>query len=774
MSAFWAEVTQILRGFASRPAFVVVTVLTLALGIGANTAIFSAVDALLLKNLPYSEPDRLVILWVDGTERGFVKQEVTNPGVMMEWERSLSTVEAVAAIDFWDTTLTGDGIASFVEGAGVSWRFFETLGVPLAQGRAFSPDEDIENGPKVVIVSHDFWQRELSADPEVLGTTVELDRESWTVVGVLPPGFFAPTLPRAQVFKPLQGSPELIDDFFLFVFARLKPGISIEQAEADLDTVQARLANEIGDLHDLGGYVQPLHEVLVQDVSRQLLVLQAATFFVLLIACANIANLLLARAIGRARELAIRTAVGASRWQIMRSVLVESTLLSLMGMMLGVVLAWFAVDWIITALPPDLARTVDLGIDIRALTFALVISLGTGLIAGSVPAFLTSRREASISLSEGGRGSSGGQDGQRARAVLVAGTFALALALTVSAGLFLKSLLQIMNVDPGFQAEGLLTYSLNLPEAQYPDRAALIQAQDALLARLSVVPGVSAVGFTSTLPMGGLITDTGTAIEGIPLEGDPLRTWYSRVSSGYLPALGTPLLRGRDFAPGDGPEAACVVIANETYARRYMGSDDPIGRRVLMNPQDEPFACEIVGLAKDMRFNTLAESPDPTLYLPASRFANRRFFVVMRTSGEPMTLLPTVRQAVAEIDPSLAVWAPSPMTTLVGESVRTPRQVAVLVAAFAVLALVLAASGVYGVATYNVNARMREFGVRTALGANQLDLLRLVLVGGLWLVGIGMAIVRPAGFQLGVPASGGGSLAGNAGSGAASGACAAD
>jgi len=740
MSAFWTEVRQTLRGFAARPAFVGVTVITLALGIGANTAIFSAVDALLLKKLPYPDPDRLVILWNDGQERGFALQDVVNPGVMKEWERSLTTTESVAGIDFWDTTLTADQGATFVEGAMVSANFFETLGVPLMLGRGFTADEDVENGPRLVIVRHDFWQRELGGDPGALGRSIELDRQSWTVIGVLPKGFSAPTLPRADVFRPLQSNLDPEDGFYMLVIGRLKPGVSVEQADADLDAVQARLAEEYADLRQLSGYVQPLHDVLVQDVSRQLLVLLGATFFVLLIACANIANLLLARAIGRARELAIRTAVGASRMHIIRQVLIESTLLSILGMALGIVFAWFGIEWIATALPPGLARTMSLAIDLRVLGFALVISLGTGLISGCVPALMACRRDAGTALRDGARGSSGGRDGQRVRAALVAGTFALALALTVSAGLFLKSLLHILDVDPGFRADGLLTFSLSLVESQYPDRDALRAGQDALIERLAVVPGVNGVGFASTLPMGGLTTDTGTAIVGVPLEGNPLRTWYSRVSQGYLPALGTPIMRGRDVAASDRPENPCVAVANETYVERYLQGRDPIGTRVILAPSGSSIPCEIVGVARDLRVNTLAEPPDPTLFLPTGLFPNRRFFVVMRTSGEPMALLPSVHAALAEVDPGLAVWDPAPMTQRVGETVRTPRQVAVLVGAFALLALLLAASGVYGVATYNVNARMREFGVRTALGARQSDLLMQVLVGGLWLVGAGMAV----------------------------------
>ncbi|HEY5646064.1 MAG TPA: FtsX-like permease family protein, partial [Pseudomonadales bacterium] len=432
--------------------------------------------------------------------------------------------------------------------------------------------------------------------------------------------------------------------------------------------------------------------------------------------------------------------VGASRMHIIRQILIESTLLSVIGMLLGMGFAWVGIRWIASALPVNLAQTTTLGIDLRVLLFALGISLATGLFSGIIPAIIACRRNATSALRDGDR-SGAGQEGGRIRAMLVAGTFALALALTVSAGLFLKSLVRILQVDPGFDPGGVLTFTLSLPEAQYPDREALRPAQDALLERLSAVPGVTGVGFTSTLPMGDLVSDTGTAIEGVPLEGDPLRTWYSRATRGYLPALGVPILRGRDFSARDTADAPCVVIANETYVQRYMEGLEPIGRRVILNPQIEQYIhCEIIGLAKDLRFNTLAEPPEPTLYLSASRFPNRRFFVALRTAQEPLSLLPTVRQAVAGFDPGLAVWSPATMNELVANTMRTPRLVTMLVGAFAALALVLAASGVYGVATYNVKARMREFGVRTALGAKQFDLLRHVLMAGLRLVGAGMAV----------------------------------
>jgi len=419
--------------------------------------------------------------------------------------------------------------------------------------------------------------------------------------------------------------------------------------------------------------------------------------------------------------------------------LIESTLLSLLGMFVGVGLAWFGMMWIAMALPASLADTTSLGINLRVMGFALMIALSTGLVAGSVPAWLASRREVSETLRSGGRGSSGDRGGQRMRAVLVAGTFALALALTVSAGLFLKSLTRILDVDPGFKPDGVLTFALNLPDTRYPDTDALRVVHDELLERFSSIPGVENVGFSSTLPMSDLITDTGTAIEGVPLDGNPLRTWYSRVSSGYLETLEVPLLRGRDFNASDRADGACVVLATETYVERYLGSRDPLETRVILSPNSSAISCEIVGLYGDLRFNGLSTPPDPTLYLPTSRFANRQFFVVMRTKGDELALLPVVRNALAEVDPGLAIWVPTPMENLVNESVRTPRQVAALVGAFALLSLLLAASGVYGVVSYNVSARTREFGVRTALGANQFDILRLVLVGGLWLVGIGMA-----------------------------------
>jgi len=740
MSALWFEVTQIARGLLARPMFLGITVMTLALGIGANTAIFSAVDALLIRNLPFAEPDRLVMLWTDGQKRGFAEQDVANPGIMADWQRTMTTVASIAGINFWNPTLGRDEGAAMVTGAEVSWRLFETLGVQPRIGRAFTAEEDRPDGALVVVASHQFWQRELGGDPNVLGRTIELDREQWTIVGVMPKGFFTPTQPGAELYKPLQREPDPYGGFFLTVMARLNPGVSIEQADADLDSVQARLGTEYPDeWYDLSGYVQPLHEVLVQGVSRQLLVLLGATLFVLLIACANIANLLLARAIGRAREMALRAAIGASRRHIVRQVLIESNLLSLLGMVLGTVFAWYAIQWIASALPPGFAQTVTLGLDLRVLGFALAITLLTGLISGSIPAVIASRRDPGTALRDGERGSSG-REGNRARALLVTGTFALALALTVSAGLFLKSLLRILDVDPGFRADGVLTFQISLPDAQYPDRDALRIAQDELQARLATVPGVTALGLTSTLPMGGFITDTGTAIEGIPLEGEPLRTWYSRVSPGYFAALGTPLLRGRDFVAEDRPDAPCVVIANETYFERYMGGGDAVGRRVIMNPRGEPINCEIVGLVSDLRFNTLDQPPDPTLYLPNGLFPNRLFFVVMRTEGDPASLLPGARDAVAAFDPGLAIFAPAPMSTLVDNSMRTPRLVAMLAGAFALLALTLAASGVYGVATYNVNAHMREFGVRTALGASQSDLLREVLAGGLKLVAGGMLL----------------------------------
>jgi len=737
------DVRHALRGLARTPGFTAIAVLTLALGIGATTAIFSAVDTLLIRGLPYPEAERLVMVWSDGTKRGFPAADVTNPGVLREWDRDLQAIDLVAGFNFWGPTLAdGEDGARRASGAMVSAAYFATLGIEPALGRGFSAEEDVEDGASVIVVTDGFWRRELGGDPAVLGRTVTLNGLPWTVVGVLPAGFRAPLMADVELYRPLQGSPDPSQGFWLAVVGRLAPGATIEQADAELDAVQARLAGQHDELRQLEGYVQPLHEVVVQGVRDQLLLLLAATGAVLLMAAANLANLLLVRATGRSRELAVRSALGAGRGRLVAQLLTESAVLALIGAVAGLGVAMLGIAWIRSALPPGLLEGVPLGIDLRVLGFALAAAIGAGLLSGCVPAFAAAREDLVARLRDADRASTGGRGSKRLRATLVVGTFALALALTVGAGLFLKSLLALQQVDPGFRPQGLLTFSMSLPRTKYADDAALRAGVAAFEARLAAVPGVVASGFTEILPFSGSSSDTGTIVDGTPVTAEPQRTWFSSVTPGYFAALGVPLMQGRGLTASDTREGgACAIVVNRTLVERHLKVADPLSQRLVLNPRDDNRVyCQIVGVVGDTHSDSLATAPKPTMYFPSARSTMRRFYAVLRTPGDPLALLPAVKRAVAEVDPGVAIGQPATMESRMHDSLRTPRLVASLTAAFAGLALLLATLGVYGVIAHGVAARTREFGVRMALGAAPRAVLTEVLAGGLKLALAGVAL----------------------------------
>jgi putative ABC transport system permease protein len=752
MSDLLHDARHALRGLARTPGFTAVAVLTLALGIGATTAIYSAVDALLLRSLPYPQPEQLVMVWSDGTKRGYPQADVVNPGIVREWDRSLTAIDQLAGFNPWGPTLAGgDDGARRATGAMVSAAYFATLGVEPALGRGFSAEEDVENGARVIVVTDGFWKRELGGDPVAVGKAVTLNGEPWTVVGVLPAGFRAPLLPGVELFRPLQGSAELSGGFWLAVLGRLAPGATIAQADAELDAVQARLAAQEDDLRLLSGFVQPLHEVVVADVRDQLLLLLGATAAVLLMACANLANLLLTRATGRSRELAVRAALGAGRGRLVAQLLTESAVLALIGAAVGLVVARLGIAWVQSALPPGLLEGVALGLDLPVLAFALAAAIGAGLISGGAPALAAARQDLVARLRDSDRAATGGRAAQRLRATLVVGTFALALALTVGAGLFLKSLLALQQVDPGFEPQGLLSFSISLPAARYADDDAVRAGLAAFDARLAAVPGVVAAGATSILPFSGSSSDTGTIVDGTPVTAEPLRTWFSTVTPGFFGALGVPVLQGRALTAADTREGgACTIVVNRALVAHHLGGADALGKRLLLNPRDaEPTPCEIVGVVGDFRSDSLAAPPKPSMYFSSARSAMRRAYVLLRTPGDPQALLPAVKRAVAEVDPGVALGQVATMGSRMHDSLRTPRLVASLTAAFAALALLLATLGVYGVIAHGVAARTREFGVRMALGAAPGTVLREVLASGLKLALLGVAFGALLAFAFG-------------------------
>ncbi|HEX2139625.1 MAG TPA: ABC transporter permease [Woeseiaceae bacterium] len=740
------DLRHVLRGLRRTPVFTVVTLLTLALAIGANTAVFSLVDQTLLRSLPYPEPERLVAVWADWSKRGAQRDDYTNPADFADWREQSRTIEDMAAYEETSPALTGFGDPRLLAGAGVSHSFFDVLGIRLQIGRGFAAQEDVPNGPNVAVVSNAFWRGELKSDPGVLQQTLTLNGEPYSIIGVLPRGFSFPFMPDRDVWTLLQAEREGRGSAFLRVIGRLAPGADIESATADMSTIAARISSEFRETNeDIGIYVQPLKDAVVDGVRLRLLVLWAAVGFVLLVACVNIANLLLVRAAGRARELAIRGTLGARRGALMKLVVLESVLLSLGGTLLGLLFAELAISAMHSQLPGGITEYVAPVIDLRVLAVAVLAGLVTGIAFGLIPAFRAGGADP-VGVLRGGERGGNTSISSRTRNVLVVANFALALALTVGAGLFARSLVKLEAVDPGFRADGVLTATITLPEASYGDADALRAFQHALDERLGALPGVRQAGLTHSLPLADLNTDASLFIEGRPTERRDGRAhmWYSIVTPGYLEALNIRPVQGRVFTEQDRNGSAGHIVVNAAFARQYFGGTDAVGQRVTPGDPGDGNWLTIIGVVDDVRFFGVDQRQTPAAYLPLYLYPQRLLFLALQAAGDPLLLAGPLRDAVAALDPTVAVDSVRPMTALVDASLQPARSTAALVGAFAAAALLIAVIGVYGTLSYAAAQRRREFGVRMALGASGGTVLSLVLRQGMLLalagIGIGLAL----------------------------------
>jgi putative ABC transport system permease protein len=744
METLLKDLRYAVRMFAKSPGFAAVAILALALGIGANTAIFSVVNAVLLRPLPYAEPDRVVAVWQDYRARGGPEREWASPTNFYDWRDQNQTFESMAALLGWNPTLTGIAEPEQITGAAISQDMFRVLGVEPALGRAFRPEEDQQGGERVVILGHGLWKRRFAADPGVLGQTLSLGGESFTVIGVMPAGFQLPFITNSELFRPMRQvlSPRCGRGcVVLRAVARMKPGITFDGARADMSTIAARLSEQYPEANaGIGATLVPLHEQTVGNVRLALMILLAAVAFVLLIACANVANLLLARATARGREIAIRTALGAGRGRLIRQLLTESVLLALLGGALGLLLAFWLVELLVTFSPDGTPRAREIAVDGPMLVFTLGVALVTGVIFGLVPALQASRPDLNQSLKENkGANASGG--GHRIRNVLVVAEIALALVLLVGAGLLMKSFVNLLKVDPGFNAENVLTLRVGLPRTRYPEPHQINGFYSQLIERVKGLPGVGSAGATSTLPLGGSNSDTSFIIEGRPVSAgaDGPVAWYSSVTTDYFSALGMRLTRGRLFDERDQEKTTRVVVISQEMARRYWPDEDPIGKRIG-NEGDEPDWTEIVGIVADVKQFGLTIEDRPTMYFPQSQQPSRVMFVAVRGQSDPTALAGAVRGQVSELDKDLAVSQVLSMKEVVSRSVAEPRFTLLLLTVFAGLALVLAAVGIYGVMSYSVTQRRHEIGIRMALGASSGEVLRLVVGHGLVLTAAGVGI----------------------------------
>jgi len=737
------DIVYAFRGMRRSPAFTLTAVLSLALGIGANTAIFSIVNAVLLRPLPYRQPDRLIMLW----ERDKNGDNAVAPADFRDWRAQSRSFEHLAAFIHTTFSITGGDRPERVAGELVSPDLLPLLGVAPALGRGFTPDDERQVPYTCVILSYGLWQRRFGADPQVIGQTLESNGRKLTIVGVMPKGFDFPAgLIRTspEIWVPLSRPAEewTVRGFhYLRVIGRLRDGVTLPAAASEIDAIQKRIAQQDTDAFAAVRLVR-LASDMVGDVQTPLLVIFAAVFFVLLIACVNVANLILARSSARQREFAIRLALGAGRARLVRQLSTESLLLGVFGGALGIALALAMTKAIVAMAPASVPRLAGVRMDAQVLLFTLVVSLLAGLLSGVAPASGFSARRLGEQLKSGGRGA-GQAAGGRLRSVLVASEIALALVLVTGAGLMAQSLYRLEQVRPGFRTQNILTFSVAVPVVKYSPAQQPVFFSE-LMDRIRTLPGVEAVGATTALPLSGTDEDYSFEIQGRPrLAGQPMMgAHYRVVTPGYFDALGIPLMHGRVFSVRDTADSSPVVVINEALARRYFAGVDPLGQRVVIGNgrRAVPVASEVIGIVKDVNHFSLAVRPTPEMYETGAQAPQLGMMLAVRAAGDPRALLPAIRRQLSGIDRDVPLSKVQTMSDLMDESLAPSRFRGALVGAFAAFAMLLAALGVYGVMAYTLSRRTSEIGIRVALGARPAQVMELIIVRALRLSLAGVAI----------------------------------
>lgn len=752
------------RTLLKNPGVSAVAILAIALGTGANSAIFSVVNAVVLRPLPYESPDRVVLVW--GKTPASSREAISVPD-FFDYQGENQVLEQMAVFAYDDFNLSTGDEPEHVQGTMVSANYFSVLGTNFSQGTGFRPEADQPGASRVAIVSHGLWRRRFGSDPNLVGQTVLLNNASFTVVGIATPSFQSP-IPedRPQLWVPLSldggdrlrvpsyGSPDSMTDRksrFLIGIARLKPGVTPKQAQTDLETVASRLEQQFKDTNSgISASVVPLREHIIGKIQSALMVLLAAVGFVLLIACANVANLLLARAAVRQKEIAIRAALGAGRLRLIRQLLTESLLLAVVGGAFGLLLAYGEIRLLLSLNPGNIPRLTEIDIDSRVLGFTFLIAILTGIVFGLAPALQASKTDLNETLKEGARGSTGGINRQRVRSLLVVSEVALTVLLLIGAGLMMKSFYSLQKVNTGFDPENTLTMMVSLPASRYTEDHQIGAFFEHALKRIEVLPGVQSVGAVTSLPL------TTTAIIRLRFTVDAHpptnpsevpRANFRSISHNYFRAMRISLLKGRYFTEQDRDKSPPVVIINETMADRYWPGEDPIGKRLTI-PFLGGVSREIVGKVADVKHSSLDTESGAEMYVPYLQKPFNFMALVIHSASDPLKLTGAVRSEILSVDKNQPVYDVKTMQQVVGESVSQPRLYAMLLGVFATLALILAAVGIYGVMSYSVTQRTHEIGIRMALGAQRGDILKMVVGQGMLLAVIGVVTGLVAAFLL--------------------------